>query len=124
MPWSASSLATLTVTAYYPYTVTPIWESTVTSFPSGMEQRVALQSQVRYQFDFDSEYMTSSEKTSLINFFIARQGQMIPFKWYDIDSVLHYVRFNQKTIPFETHGFGRWLASISLIEVHSSEIIT
>lgn len=125
MPWNSSSLDILSVTPYSPYTKTPLWEDAVTTFPSTMEQRISYQTQASYTYEVGLENLTDDQVTYLLDFFNDHMGRMIPFKWVDPSGVTLYVRFNQKSLPFQKKLPNNWSLNggLSLRQVHASEII-
>jgi hypothetical protein len=140
MPWTASELKTLctpealegetydlVLPITYPYKKTPIFKTSITSFPSGMEQRVSYQTTVRNKFSLSLKNVPSSYVDGLNNFFIEQYGPMIPFKWIDrytgATASTRYVRFNQESIDISLDDYDQWSCDFELVEVHSSEII-
>lgn len=125
MPWNSSDLDTLNVTAYFPYTKTPVWEDAIAAFPSTMEQRLSHQTQAIYLHELGLANLTDDQAIDLIDFFNSHNGRMIPFKWTDPTGTLVYVRFNQKSLPMQKRLPNNWSlsGSLSLREVHASEII-
>ncbi len=126
MPWNSSELETLSLTPYHPYVKTPVWKDAITEFPSGMEQRVTLQTAPRYIHEIGLANLTDAEAAALISFFVARCGRLEPFKWTPPGgSSPVYVRFNQTTLPLTKRLPNNWVLEgrLALIEVHPSEII-
>ena len=126
MPWYSSELETLDIAPYYPYSKVPVWKDIVTEFASGQEQRVTLQQASRYVHEIGLANLTDDQAADLIEFFVARQGRLEPFKWTPPGaSAPIYVRFNQTSLPLSKRLANNWVldGKLSLIEVNAAEII-
>jgi len=124
MPWDARTLPEFTWQPEYPFTKSPIWRSSLIQFPSGMEQRPTLQTAVRYSFLLQFPHLERTEIQNMYDFFVGREGRRLPFRWYDdLDNTLRFVRFDMEECPIELFTYVASRIGISLIEVHSSEII-
>lgn len=67
--------------------------------------------------------LTDAQKATLITFWKARKGRVIPFKWTHVPSnTLHYVRFGGASLSFATITRGYWSCSFELVEAHTLEI--
>lgn len=100
----------------------PIYKTSITQFPSTMEQRVSLQTTTRLAFSMTAQFLDADDVTNLIAFFSDHAGRMAPFKWYH-KGELRYVRFDLESLDIKQLYVGINEVPLELIEVHPSEII-
>jgi len=68
-------------------------------------------------------HLTTAQKASLETFWRARNGRVVPFKWYDTSSSEGvFVRFIMEKLAFRPIFLGHWSCTFELQEAHPLEI--
>lgn len=98
----------------------PMFQTLTINYGNKVEQRISLDSAVRYKFQITwNSALKSTELASISNFFIARKGAYESFSWVNPeDSVTYTVRFEEDLINITYFHFQLYeLNQITLIEV-------
>lgn len=98
----------------------PMFRTLTINYGNKIEQRISLDSAVRYKFQMTWESkLKATELASISDFFIARKGAYESFSWVNPeDSVTYTVKFEEDLINISYFHFQLYeLNQINLIEV-------
>lgn len=97
---------------------TPKFQTIVSTFENGSEQRRARWGTARREWKLQFVNKTKTEFESIRNFFIAKKGALTAFTWENInDSVEYSVRFVEDSVNFKMKSTGVYDFEFSFIEV-------
>jgi hypothetical protein len=97
---------------------TPRFQTLVSSFENGAEQRRAKRSAPLREFEFNIKNRSAADFVYVRDFFISKKGRLTPFTWVNHnDGVEYTVRFKDDEIPFALVHAGLYDFSFTLIEV-------
>ena len=103
----------------YSVVETPLFNTQVINYGNKIEQRIAMDSVVRKSFKLYWKSLTTAEKTTVYDFFVARLGAFEAFTWVNpIDSVSYNVRFKEDACNVEYFDYLLWqIQQVEFIEV-------
>lgn len=100
----------------------PMFSTLVINYGNKVEQRLALDSSVRYKFEVTWESkLTEAEVNAIKDFYVARKGSFEAFYWVNPeDNVTYTVRFSEDLINITYFHYQLYeLDKVTLIEVTS-----
>ena len=109
-----------TMTVAYTFHRVPIFKTLVIGYGNKVEQRLSLDSAVRYRFEIIyTQNLLKVDADTIIAFFIARKGSYESFTFVDLESGSSYtVRFLEDMTQFGYFSHKLYnLQMVSLIEV-------
>ena len=94
------------------------YDTLITEYENGVEQRRATRSQSRRRWKLTYRYRTTAEKDAVKNFFDSKKGQLTVFTFTNPNDGLDYnVRFNMPTFEPQKIGPGLFNFEVELIQV-------
>lgn len=98
---------------------TPMFNTHIINYGNKIEQRIAMDSAVRRSFKLYWKFLSTADKTTIYNFFVARLGAYDSFTWVNpIDSVSYTVRFKDDMCNIEYFDYLLWqVQQVEFIEV-------
>lgn len=103
----------------YPLVRMPMFDTSVITYGNKTEQRISRQASERYRFKIRYKQLSSSDMTTLKDFFIARKGAFEAFNWTDPeDSTVYLVRFEKDMLNLELFIYNLYkIKAVDLIQV-------
>ncbi len=94
------------------------YNTRVSNFENGIEQRRAVRSRSRRKFSLDFRNRSKTQMQQVRDFFIAKMGMLTSFTWVNPnDSVTYTVRYVEDTFKFDFITAGLYNFSCEFIEV-------
>ena len=104
----------------FPINKTPIWDTSIVKYKGMSEKRKANFSAERWEFNFSYRSLTSTEKNTILNFYMARYGSYESFTFVNPDpndAGSYIVRFDNPTLDIVYIDYDLYnINNINLIE--------
>ncbi len=108
----------LTIAPDYVFEETKKYNTLISKFENGTEQRRAQWATPLRTFKLDFVNKTLAEKTTLEALFDAKLGPLTSFRWTNPnDSVQYSVRFEEDSLSIKMKAYGVYDLSIGLVQV-------
>ena len=93
------------------------------SSPSNLSQWLYIDAFMGRLWSITVPCLTTTQKETLVTFWKARKGRVIPFKWvHPTTGITHYVRFSSTGLSFDRITGDFFTCSFTLSEAHTLEI--
>jgi len=102
----------------YTFSETPEFNTLVSKFENGAEQRRAVRSNPIRSWKLEFKNVPKSVYESVREFYISKKGQFSSFTWTNPNDGIEYiVRFGDDKINFERNAFNVYSFIIQLLEI-------
>ena len=94
------------------------YNTRVSNFENGIEQRRAIRSRSIRKFKMNFQNRTKTQMQQIRDFFISKIGKLTSFTWTNpTDSVTYTVRFDEDSFIFDNHTANLFNFSFTFVEV-------